>query len=277
MIEPTTYFLPALVLIFGLMIGSFFNVLIYRLPRNESVVWPGSHCPDCRNRLKLWHNIPVISYLFLRGACAFCRKKVSLRYPVVEIVTALLALWLWFSLGTQSMTGVSWWRDLYTIARMLSLLILLPVSLIDLRHYIIPDAITIGGLIAGLALSFIPGDLTPLQAVLGMAAGGGSLYCVGLFGEYVLRKEDSMGGGDIKLMAFLGAFWGWQTVLMGIVFASFMGALVGVGMIILGALKKDRHIPFGPFLAAGCWTAVLYGDYLLRSYIAFIDAGLTGY
>lgn len=271
MIDVTVILIPGLVFIIGLIFGSFFNVMICRLPVNRSIVWPGSHCPDCESPLKIWHNIPLFSYLFLRGRCAFCKEKISIQYPAVEILTGVLTVFLWFALGKDILTEDRWWLRLYGLAQTGSLLILIPVTLIDLRHYIIPDSITLGGLIAGLSLSFIPGGTTPLQALLGAAAGGGTLLSVGFLGELVFKKKEAMGGGDIKLMACIGAFWGWKTVLLGIVFASFLGALAGIILIAFGTLRKDHQIPFGPFLAAGSWVAVLYGDSLLTAYIRFID------
>ncbi len=245
-------------------------MLIYRLPLDKSIVWPGSRCPRCDTPLKARHNIPLISFIFLRGKCAFCDRPISFRYPAVELLTGILALGLWYSMGEQMLQG-KWWQITYSTIQLLSLLILIPAAIIDLRHYIIPDSITIGGLLAGLTLSFIPGNPSPAEAFLGMTAGGGSLLCVGYMGEIIFRKKETMGGGDIKLMAFMGAFWGWQSALLGIVFASFLGAVAGIFLISSGTLRKDHHIPFGPFLAAGIWTAVLYGETILSSYFQLID------
>jgi leader peptidase (prepilin peptidase)/N-methyltransferase len=151
------------------------------------------------------------------------------------------------------------------------LLILIPVAVIDLYHYIIPDSISLGGLAAACLVSFVPGGLSPQQAALGVLAGGGSLLAVGLIGEWILKKKDAMGGGDIKLMAFTGAAFGWQTALLGIVFGSLCGSIIGIGLIIAGKLGKERRIPFGPFLAIGIWTAALYGQRILDAYMRLIE------
>ena len=256
----------------GLMIGSFFNVLIWRLPREESIVVPGSHCPSCNHQIKPWENIPILSYLFLGGKCSKCKTRIPVRYPLVELITALAAIVL---LEKLILPYASFphtpWEHVILALQLASLIICIPIAVIDLEHYIIPDSITIPGIIIGFAASLLPGAITPLQSLLGICAGGGSLLLLGLAGEYAFKKEDAMGGGDIKLMAFLGALWGWKVSLLGIMFGSVLGALASLILMLIRLLPKDRRIPFGPFLAAGTWCAALWGDYLLTSYLNFTE------
>lgn len=256
-------------LCFGLVIGSFFNVLIWRLPRGESIIHPGSHCPACNTPVPPLHNIPLLSYALLRGTCPRCGTVINLRYPLVELGTGLGAAGIWVFMlrpGIDSASGP--WEIVPLVVQALSLLVLVPVSLIDLEHYIIPDEITLPGLGIAVAAALAPGGVTPLQALMGIVAGGGSLLMVGAIGQWVLRKEDAMGGGDIKLMAFLGALWGWQITLVGIVLASFSGALVGGALLLARRLGEEHRIPFGPFLALGIWIAALWGDQLIELYLS---------
>ncbi len=267
------YFAQALLFfVIGLILGSFFNVLIYRLPEGKSIVLPGSYCPACGRPVRIRENIPVLSYIFLGGKCAGCKEKISLQYPLVEAVTAVLSLILWFTLIAPfaSETHV-WWDYVLLVLQFITLLILIPVSVIDFHHYIIPDSITLSGLVIGISVSFIPGGITPQLSLIGVLAGGGTLFCIGLFGEYIMRKKDSMGGGDIKLLAFIGAVFGWKITLLAIVFGALLGSIIGVLLILLRILEKDKHIPFGPFLAIGTWTAFLYGEAILTRYFAFIE------
>ena len=255
-----------LVAIAGLVAGSFFNVLIYRLPRHESVLWPGSHCPACGRPIKPWENIPVISYLLLRGRCAGCRSTISPVYPIIEAVTAVLALVLWYTAAPSLSSNI--YDNLNFALRCGALLCMVPLTLIDLRHYLIPDFLTIPLFCAGIAASFLPGDLTPLQSFLGALAGGGTLYAIGLMGRIVFRKGEAMGGGDIKLLAAIGAVWGPQTALLTIFFGSCLGTLgAGVAMI-AGRMNRDHLIPFGPFLAAGLWVSALAGNHIVRAYLS---------
>jgi leader peptidase (prepilin peptidase)/N-methyltransferase len=265
-------FVIVICIVAGLMLGSFFNVIIWRLPRGESIVFPGSHCPSCNRAIKPWENIPVISYMFLGGKCSGCKAQIPLRYPLVEMATAAGALVLLISLiFPYAERGHTAWGHILLALQIASLMVCIPIAVIDFMHYIIPDVITIPGIIIGFAASLMPGFITPLQSLLGILAGGGSLLGLGLLGEYVFKKKDSMGGGDIKLMAFLGALWGWKIALLGIMFGSILGALASLILFVIRLLPKDRRIPFGPFLAAGIWLTVLWGEALLNAYFAFIE------
>lgn len=267
------YFIKAsLFFVTGLIFGSFFNVLIYRLPKGESIVWPGSKCPQCNRPIRFIENIPVLSYIFLGGKCAGCKKKISIQYPIIEFTTACALLFLWYSIALPFFSeSHQWWDYCSLILQIAALLLLIPVSVIDIYHYIIPDSITLGGLILGITVSFIPGSITPLQSIIGIIAGGGSLLLIGLFGRYILRKKEAMGGGDIKLMAFLGAVWGWKLALLAIFFGALLGSVIGLLLIIIRILPEDRKIPFGPFLSIGIWTAVLCGDRIVTAYFEFIE------
>lgn len=258
--------------IFGLLFGSFFNVLILRLPNNKSIAWPGSQCPKCSRSLPFYENIPVISYLFLGGKCAGCKGKISIQYPIIELFTAIFFIVLWYLIiYPHHIENVSIWDYCFHIMQFASLAILIPVTIIDISHYIIPDSITLGGLVIGILISFFPGTITPQQSLYGILAGGGSLLLMGYFGEYVLRKKDSMGGGDIKLMAFIGSIWGWKIALLSIAFGAFAGSIVGIPLIIFKILKKDQHIPFGPYLSAGIFIASFWGEKLYNGYMSFLE------
>jgi leader peptidase (prepilin peptidase) / N-methyltransferase len=260
----------------GLILGSFFNVLIWRLPRGESIAWPGSHCPACNRPIKPYENIPVLSYIFLRGKCAGCHAPISLQYPLVEAATAALALVLWhWCVLPRISTPAPWWTIVELSVQCAVLVLMVPVCVIDILHYIIPDAITLPALLIGLAISFMPGGVTWYDSLIGAVAGGGSLLVVGKLGEWLFRKEDAMGMGDVKLMSCIGALWGWQPALLTILFGSFLGAAAGLTMMATKSLRQDHRIPFGPYLAAGAWIAVLAGGRLVSAYLAFAERLLS--
>ena len=260
-----------LFIIFGLITGSFFNVLIWRIPRGESIVWPASHCPQCNKQIRSWENIPLLSYIFLKGKCSSCSQKISPVYPLVELLTAIAAAALWVAFFNLSFDNLTWQSAPPVILQAFFLLLMIPISIIDIRHYIIPDQFTLPLIIAGLAISFFPGGITPLQSLLGTLGGGGILYLIGLLGTVLFKKGEAMGGGDIKLMAAAGAFWGIQASLSGIVFGALLGSVAGITMIIFRKLSSDHKIPFGPFLGAGLWVAVLAGENILNLYFNSVE------
>lgn len=263
---------PLLVVIVGLILGSFFNVLIYRLPREESIIMPGSRCPACGRPIPPHENIPILSYVFLRGKCAGCKEMISIQYPLVEFVTAALSLILWYTLVFDFTTGeLNRWDYTTLFLQVAILLILIPVSVIDYHHYIIPDSITLSGLVLGIAVSFLPGQLTPIQSLVGVAVGGGILLLIGYIGQILFRKKEAMGGGDIKLLAFVGAVFGWKIALLTITFGALFGSIIGLLMMVIKVLPEDHKIPFGPFLAAGTWVALLFGDKIVTAYFNFIE------
>jgi len=253
----------------GLCVGSFFNVLIWRIPRGESIAWPPSHCTGCGYKIKAYENIPVLSYLLLRGKCSGCKAPISIIYPLIEILTAVALILIWKFSGVSLLSP--WHQNIIPILKIVSLMLLIPISVIDIRHYIIPDRFTLPFLALCLGLSFVPGNLSPVQSFLGALCGGGSLFLLGVIGTYVLKKGDAMGMGDVKLMAYLGALWGVKITLIGIVFGAILGSIIGVLLILFKKVGNDEHrIPFGPFLAAGTIISVYLGDPLLQAYLRLI-------
>lgn len=252
--------------LFGLLLGSFFNVLICRLPDKRSIAFPASHCPLCKTPLRPWHNIPILSFLLLRGKCFSCKRPISVLYPLVEGTTALAAFGAALVLAPADMSSIIPW--VIAFIKILFLLLLIPVTVIDFRHYIIPDEITLPFLLIGIGVSFLPGAETPLASLLGILAGGGSLYLIGWIGFLLLRKE-AMGGGDVKLMAAAGALFGPQNALLSIVFGALLGSIYGISIMALGKKNSGNQIPFGPFLGGGLWAALIIGQQVLDAYLAF--------
>jgi leader peptidase (prepilin peptidase)/N-methyltransferase len=251
--------LPAvgLVIAVGLAIGSFLNVCIYRLPRGESVVSPPSRCPSCGRELRWFENVPVLGYVLLGGRCRTCRAAVSPMYPIVEASTAILFLLQYWQLGWQPLLGVR----LVFVAAMIVLFV------IDLQHRILPNVITLPGVVIGVAASllFEPGWLASL---IGVAAGGGVLWAVGE-AYYRIRGEEGMGMGDVKMLAMVGAFLGWQLMLVTLLIASLSGSLFGGGMILLKRSGMKYALPLGSFLAVGALLATHVGRPLLDWYLGF--------
>lgn len=255
--------------VYGAILGSFFNVLIYRIPAGLSIISPGSRCPNCKRPVKSIENIPILSWLFLKGKCAGCGIKISIQYPLIELVTGLFSLTIWYMLFNPLIITdkplLSYGVDFFML---LTLLILIPISIIDIRHYIIPDSITLGGLVISVLLSFIPGFLTPLESLIGLLVGGGILYGIGIIGELILKKE-AMGGGDIKLMAFIGALWGWKVATTSIVLGAFLGAFIGLFLMAIKKNNSENMLPFGPFLALGVVCSVFWGNQIIYFYLNF--------
>ena len=250
-------FTIVLVGLMGLAIGSFLNAVIYRIPRKKLVRKGRSVCPHCEAQLKWYHNIPLVSYIALRGKCAFCGKPISVRYPLVELANALLYLYFFWQFGLT--------YNFFVFAVLCSAL--LAIFFIDLDFMIIPDLITLPGIGVGLAVSFLPGGIGIVNALIGMVVGGGSLYLIAMLGDWLFKKE-SMGGGDIKMAAMLGALLGWQKVLLIFISSAVIGLFVSIFVMIFSArLRKERMIPFGPFLALAALVAVLYGDQLIKYYV----------
>jgi leader peptidase (prepilin peptidase)/N-methyltransferase len=237
--------------VLGLSVGSFLNVCVGRLPRGESLIRPRSRCPRCGAAIAWYDNIPVFSWLVLRGRCRSCREPISWTYPALELLTA--AIWV----GLAAVYGPTW----HALQGAVLFSLLLAIALIDGQHYLIPDALSLGGLGAGLALSLLPGSPTPLNAVLGASLGFGVLLVVGILGEWAFRKP-AMGGGDMKMMAMVGAFLGPAGAMLTI----FLGAVVGT--IVFGpvSLKTKKDVPFGVFLALGAVIAFLFGDAIVEGY-----------
>jgi leader peptidase (prepilin peptidase)/N-methyltransferase len=241
--------------VFGAMIGSFLNVLILRLPKDESVVFPGSHCPRCQTPIAGYDNIPVLSWLILGGKCRHCRERISVQYPLIELCAA--GLW----------TAAAWYYGVTLEAATAAVFgtILLGIAVTDARHYLIPDEYTLGGLMLGLLLSLRGGWDGLLEAVIGAVTGFVILYVVAFAGEKVFGKE-AMGGGDIKMMAMVGAFVGWNGVLLTIFGGSLLGTIVFVPL----SIKQKRLVPFGIFLAAAAALTFVFGDAAIAWYLAWV-------
>lgn len=251
----STLFLYATVCLFGALVGSFLNVCIHRLPRRESVVWPSSHCPACAAPIAPYDNLPLLSFLVLGGRCRACRAPISLRYPTVEAANAAgygLILWRF---------DVGWPAAAYAVL-FSSLLV---ITAIDLTHQIIPDAITLPGIPAGLILSATILPIGLLDSVLGLLVGGGLLWFIAWVSPYLFGKE-GMGGGDIKLLAMVGAFLGWKPTLLTIMVGAMTGSLVGISLLSFKLLRRDQYIPFGPFLAFGALVALFFHQNIFAWY-----------
>lgn len=248
------------IFIFGVSIGSFLNVVIYRMPRGLSIIYPPSTCPNCGKRIKWYDNIPIISYILLKGKCRFCKADISIKYPLVELVSGIFATVLYIRFGLN----LDFLFYFYFIASMIAL------SVIDLEFKIIPDKINFSGIFIGLIFaiknSLQQQDITPiLSALVGAIVGSGFLFLIAyIYLKY--RGIEGLGMGDVKLLAFIGVYTGW----FGAIFTIFFGSLIGsiVGIIIIKLFKKDAYfeIPFGPFLAAGGTLYLLFGDYIRQLY-----------
>lgn len=245
-------------ILFGLIVGSFLNVVIHRLPRDLSVVRPRSRCPACETPIPARHNIPIVSWLLLRGRCAACRAPISPRYPAVEAVTALLFV----AAGRLDGPTLSLPFHLAFLA------ILVAVALIDFDFQIIPDELSVGGLVAGLAHAAITGSL--VDALVGAALGSGALWGIGAL-YYAVRKVEGMGGGDVKLAAMLGAFLGWKGILLTIFFSSFVGAVVGVAIMRARGSGGQTRVPYGTFLAPAGVLVLFVGDPILEAYLRLLS------
>lgn len=237
----------AAVVLFGLAIGSFLNVVIVRVPEGRSLWRPRSACPGCGAQLA-WHdNIPVLSFLWLRGRCRKCGMRISWRYPIVEGVTAATLAAAYLAFGP---TG-----DFIVAAVLLATLVV--VTAIDLQHQLIPDVITLPGILVGLVANLVIGHVSWLDSVIGIVVGGG------LFLVIILVSRGGMGGGDMKLGAMLGAFLGWKALLFALFAAIVLGGVVGVAVLVAGLRGRKDPIAFGPFLAAGGAMALLWGERII--------------
>jgi leader peptidase (prepilin peptidase)/N-methyltransferase len=239
--------------ILGAAIGSFLNVCIFRLPAETSIVKPPSQCPYCHHPIRYSDNIPLISFIILRGKCRDCGGKISWRYPLVELITAILSLLLFLQFGLT----------LKFLIFFIFTAVLIVITFIDLDHQIIPDIITLPGIpiffLAAIFLIKIPW----LEALLGLLIGGGVLFTIALVYELISKRE-GMGGGDIKLLAMIGGFLGWKSLMFILLFSSFSGAIVGVTAMIIKKQDMKYAVPFGPFLSAAAVAYLFWGDSFMR-------------
>ncbi len=259
-----------IVFIFGSIVGSFLNVCIHRMPKGESVVWPRSHCPKCGRRIPGYDNIPFLSFILLGGKCRSCKEKISWRYPLVELLTAVLMVALFNRFGS----GYAFF--LY----MVMLWGLVIATFVDIDHRIIPDEVSVGGMIIGFIMVSVTGFtfgpfkftfLPMLRSILGIIIGGGVIYLTGKLFDLVYFKllkrppisgeTESMGGGDVKLLAMIGAFMGWKLALLTFFLAPFLGIVIGI---INLATKKDHTIPYGPFLSIAALLALFWGNRIIQ-------------
>lgn len=258
-----------IVFIFGSMVGSFLNVCIHRMPLGESIVWPRSYCPKCKKKIPGYDNIPFISYILLGGRCRFCKERISFRYFIVELITALMFVMLFNNYGLS--------YDFFFY--MVLICGLIAATFIDIKHRIIPDEISVGGIIVGFILSSIKGfhldtfsfNFKPMfNSFLGIIIGGGIIYLTGSAFDLVYFKilkrpaiqgeTESMGGGDVKLLAMIGAFLGWQKAILTFFLAPFFGVIIGVINLLT---KKDHTIPYGPFLSLAAILAVFWANKII--------------
>jgi leader peptidase (prepilin peptidase)/N-methyltransferase len=256
--------LSIITVVFSLLIGSFLNVVIVRLPRQmhwqwekdeqgaappPGIAWPPSHCPSCEHALSWWENLPLLSYLLLRGRCRACKAGISLRYPLVEALTALLSLVVVLILGPQ-------WS---TVAALVLTWALIALAFIDLEHFLLPDRITLPLLAVGLLVNTISGFTDPLSALIGAVSGYGILWAV--YHAYrALTGREGFGYGDFKLLGALGAWLGWQLLPLIILLSAGVGAAIGITLILIRRHQRSEPLPFGPFLAGAGWLALLWGQ-----------------
>jgi len=245
-------------IIFGALVGSFLNVCIIRLPKEESIIIPGSHCPQCNHPIKFYDNIPLISYLLLGGKCRYCKRSISAQYPLVEGTTAISSLLLFLKWGLS----LSYFFYFSFVAA------LIIITVIDLYHQIIPDVISIPGIGVGLLGALIIPHITFFNSLLGILLGGGSLFVVATFYQWLFKRE-GMGGGDVKLLAMIGAFLGWDAVILTILLSSLIGSITGIIIMVLKGKDFKYAIPFGPFLSLGAVIALFYKNEIISWYLQF--------
>lgn len=245
-----------LMALFSVFLGSFYNVCIHRAMSGESIVYPPSHCPECRHPLAPLDLIPILSYIFLLGKCRYCKAKISIRYPIIELITAVLVLLLY------NAYGLTWQFVSYTF--LTGLLII--VSFIDIEQQFIPNKLVVIGFIFGVLFSLAGFTTQFWNAILGLISGAGSLLIIGLVSLLVLRKE-GMGGGDIKLLGVIGLFLGWKLTLLTLFVSIYIGGIFSIFLLLLGIKNKGEYIAFGPFISLASLIALLWGRDIIQWYV----------
>jgi leader peptidase (prepilin peptidase)/N-methyltransferase len=239
--------------LFGLALGSFLNVCIYRIPIKKSIVYPPSSCPQCEERIKFYDNIPVLSYVLLMGRCRRCGHPISIQYPVVEMATGLISVALLLKLGPT----------LEYVFFMLFASLLMVIAFIDLQHKIIPDVLSLPGIVLGFASSLVPSTPLPwLDSLIGIVGGGGFLLLVAIFFEKMTGRE-GMGMGDVKMLAMIGAWMGWKALPFIVLLSSLSGCLLGGTLLLVSRQGVRTKIPFGPFLSLGALIYLFFGNELV--------------
>lgn len=264
MTEFWTIYWLALIFMLGLCLGSFLNVCICRIPNEKSVIWPPSACPNCHARIRWYDNIPVLSWFLLGAKCRHCKLPISVVYPVIELLTGFFFLTIWL------IYGISWFTPIYALA----VFGLLLGTFIDLEHMILPDRVTVGGMILFPILSvlfpLLQGETTwqagLTDSLIGLAAGFGSLWIVREIGTAALKKE-AMGFGDVKLMGALGALFGWQAVIYMVFVSAFIGSIAGISLIALHRKGIQSQIPYGPYISLAAFSWLLGGFRLWEAYL----------
>jgi leader peptidase (prepilin peptidase)/N-methyltransferase len=246
---------PITLFIFGAIIGSFANVCILRIPAEQSIAFPGSHCPKCKKPVAWYDNVPLVSWIVLRGRCRACDAPISFRYFVVELLTAVAAVAIYARVGL----GFEWFVLFAFVAA------LIVITFIDLDHRIIPDVISLPGVVIGFLLS-LRGEPGPISSGIGILVGGGLLLAVA-WGYYAATGREGMGGGDIKLLGMIGAFLGWRSVPFTMLLSSLTGSIVGVSLMWWTGSDTKYAIPFGPFLALGAIAYIFFGEELIGWYL----------
>jgi len=247
-----------LIFILGLTVGSFSNVCIYRIPRNQSIIFPASRCPKCHSNISPKDNIPLLSYFLLKGRCRNCKNKISIQYPVVELLTGLVYLIIYLAYGLTVQTLI------YIILSSA----LINIAFIDLKEQIVPDVISLPGIVIGFIVSFFVPYISFINSSLGILAGGGIILIIGLAGSLIFKKE-AMGGGDVKLAGMIGAFLGWRYIIILLFLGFFIGAVAGIILILAKIKNREDTIPFGPFIVLGSFITLLWGEKILSWYIGF--------
>ncbi|ADD02327.1 peptidase A24A domain protein [Thermoanaerobacter italicus Ab9] len=243
-----------LIFLFGTIIGSFVNVLIRRIPRKESIVYPPSHCPICEHELKTIDLIPILSYILLKGRCRYCGEKISIRYPAVEMLTGIVFLIIYHKFGL----GFKAFSYMFIAA------ILITVSFIDIDYKIVPNKIILVGFIGGIIFRILMYNYGLIDYIVGLILGGGILLLISLI------SGGEIGGGDIKLMALIGFFIGWKLTILVLFLSVIIGALGGVILVALKIKGGKDYIPFVPYISIAWFISILYGYKILNYYIKFI-------
>lgn len=252
----TNWLILSFLFVVGAVIGSFLNVCIIRIPDKKSIVSPASHCPSCKTFIAFYDNIPLLSYILLAGRCRHCKTPISFQYFLIELLTPVITIVLYFFFGISPVFALA----------TLFCYVLLVITVIDFQHQIIPNSISIPGIPLFLLTSPVLPWTNLKNSLIGVVLGGGILYLIAR-AYYLVRKEEGMGGGDIKLLAMIGAFLGWKGALISLMVGAVAGTITGMAMILVRSKNLKYALPFGPFLSLGAFCALLWGDALIYWYI----------